>query len=70
MNTKMGVEDLLRQEVLTSGLPLDTVARRAGLSQPLLWRFVKVAGAGIHLRNAEKLMILFDLEVRKRRRQP
>jgi hypothetical protein len=67
MNTKMRVEDLLREAVLTSGLPLDTVARRAGLSQPLLWRFCKVRGAGINLRNAEKLMILFDLEVRKRR---
>ena len=61
------VAEILRQTIQDSGETVTAIARKAGVGQPVLYRFVTGERDTITLKTADKLLAYFDLEVRPRK---
>ncbi len=57
--------ETLRKMILDTGKPVATIAEDVGIPQPMLHRFVR-GEQGLTLRTAEKLVVYFNLELRRR----
>ena len=55
----------LRKAVEATGQPIAAIARKAGIAQPMLYRFM-TGERDITLRTADKLAACLDLELRPR----
>jgi hypothetical protein len=56
------VEETLKEFIAVSGQKVGTIARRARIPQPVLWRFMN-GSRTLTLPTAEKLMNYFKLEL-------
>lgn len=66
---RLTLADTLRAEIRSSGKPVGTIAREAGIAQPVLHRFA-TGERDLTLRTADKLVDFFGLELRTRRGKP
>ncbi len=57
------IAEQLRIAVRDSGLNLNRLAKKAGVPQPVLWRFMQ--GQDIHFSTARKLASFLGLQLRK-----
>jgi predicted transcriptional regulator len=65
LESQLSLEETLREAIRGSGLSENALAREAGVPQPVIWRFMR-GKATMRLPNVERLMVYFDIEVRRR----
>ena len=58
--------EMLKVLIRESGESLASIGKKAGIPQPVLWRFVQ-GERDLALRTAQKLVDLFGLELRRTR---
>ena len=60
--------DLLRQLLRDTGQSVNALAHAAGVAQPVLHRFI-AGEQGLTLRNADRLIAFFELELTQRKQR-